>query len=295
MTALPLSVPYHHTVLDGPVRVLVATDGLPAADGAAALAAALAAERGAHVEVLSVVPPAPVSPHDRERADRERCARRRDAVRAQIERIAGTNDWDVAVEEGAPVSTIAQEAGLRGSHLVLVGLHSHGFAERVFHDDTPQRVLTRLDAPMLAVMPDVRGLFRHVLAAVDFTPSSDLAAQMAALLLADDGVLSLAHVEPPFDLDANGEDRREIYAGGVSSSMERLITQIQLPPAASMEPVVLSGAPYYELQDYVRTSGTQLVAVGSKRRGMVDRLSSPRLPNALLRSAAHSVLIAPER
>ncbi len=294
--------------------VLLATDGTTAADSAVQFTAALAGQRRARPQVLTVLPaatlratevavPARVDSEGAIEADRR--ARWLGDVERQLDARASAPStrgcpWPVDLAVGRPAANIVQEARRRGAGLIVVGLRPHGTLDRLFRDETALLVVRSAAVPVLAVTPQLAGLPRRVIAAVDFSRASLDAARAALSVIGDGGTLLLAHVQPEigFTPESAGDyDHR--YAQGVAGAFERLREQLDVPAGVSVETVALRGEPTTELLALVDRTGADLVAVGSQggapERGAPHRPALGSVTRALVRAGRTSLLVAPPR
>jgi len=132
------------TKLPAPGPILIATDGSDASDGAFAVAARLAKQRGAEVTVLAVLEPMPVFGYDIALPARakELNATRHDelAVRAKQQmRAQAALGWSLDVREGAPAVEIARAAREHDVSLIVLGIGDH--AQRLAGGDRGARGL----------------------------------------------------------------------------------------------------------------------------------------------------------
>lgn len=266
--------------------VLVATDGSGHADGAVAVGLELARTRGAVVRVLSVVEHSltmPATRGHREQIEIDRRDRRRDEVVRQLARLGAADDGDeLEVVDGAAVATIASAAAEADASLVVLGLHTHGFVDRMFRDETALRVLRRVRSPLLAVRPDQRGLPRDAVAAIDFGPASLAATREGAALLADGGCLRLLHAVPQ---TSGGEwaaalEQLDVFAAELTADHNLLV-----------ECVIRCGDPFAALDDELRERPTELVALGCGGCTATDPGRPGRLTSAYVRAAGVSLVV----
>jgi nucleotide-binding universal stress UspA family protein len=276
-------------------RLLLATDGSREADGAVSLAFALARARPATVEVLSVLPLTTYGGPPLRRAihEDERRAQRRHLIDEQLGRISPlAQHWPVDLDLGTPCSVIAAAASARFADLVIMGLSRHTLLDRVFRDETTLRVMRRLKVPLLAVAPALHDLPRRVVVAVDFSRSSIHAARIAAELVASGGELHLVHVEPP----ANTEESNAaafVYTQGVGGAFEKLIRSLNIPPSVRVTKVMVEGMPYTEMERVLSRARADLLALGTTRHDLIERVAVGRMTSAFTREANISLLAAP--
>lgn len=280
--------------------IVVATDGTHDADGAVRVGIALAQRDGTDATLLSVVEPTPADMGDESAADAERLTTitresREAALRAQRDRTHPVaRDWPYTIEIGDRVSGIVTDAERAQARLIVLGLGAHGMTARLFRRETALRVIRAAKTPVLAVPADARGVPHSVLAAVDFTESSEAAARNALALLGGEGTLYLAHVTPRVAIP-QGDSRtwEEVTSEGVLPRLERVAHRLDIPPGVSVEYVVLRGDPAHELMAFADQYRIDLVAVGAHGRSALSRLVLGSVSTKLVRSASCWVLVAP--
>lgn len=105
---------------------------------------------------------------------------------------------------GSPAEAIAEEAGRRGTDLIVMATHGYGAFRRFLLGSVSAKILHDAACPVLttaheAVKPQL-GLapFRHLLCAVDLGPASEAVVSQARAVAAHDNAgLTLIHVLPP--------------------------------------------------------------------------------------------------
>lgn len=285
-----------------PRAILIATDASDVAFGALRIGRLLAEATRARAELVSVVPvlPTPVAPVNpglvAVPTDRFEYGRRDSRLREVTDQlslaIGRDPGWPVTVRAGDAAEMIVQTATDHGDDLVVVGLRRHGMLDRVFRDETALNVMRRSPVPVLAVTPLLDALPRRVIVAVDFSRASVRAARLAAQVVARDGVLLLVHVQPEHrERDEATEGARLVYAQGLSSAFSRLRRDLGVPAGVTVEPVVLSGAPAAELLSLADRADASLIAIGSHRRALADRVLLGSVTAAVARDARCSMLV----
>jgi len=184
--------------------IIVASDGTHDSDGAVRVGMALGRRDQVNAALLSVVEPVRFaeehdgsSPADAERMTRLAIEAREGELSAQRHRThPGRRSWPFAIHVGDRVDEIVTYARHNGASLIVLGLGSHGVIARLLQRETALRVSRAASVPVLAVPPDAWGVPHSVLAAIDFTDSSEDAARAAVELLGGEGTLYLAHVTP---------------------------------------------------------------------------------------------------
>ena len=167
--------------------VLLATDGSEGSIAGAHVALALAAKYHATIHVVSVVdtrsapipPPldialamgdAVIGPVVHKQQEEE--------VRSSLSTATGQAvAWPIRITLGTPAISIVKEARRVGAVLIIVGLRRHGRLERAVHDETAIKVMRNSSCPVLGIVSGTTTLPTRVLAAVDFSETSLIAAR----------------------------------------------------------------------------------------------------------------------
>ena len=285
--------------------VLLAVDDIAGADAAAHIALALATSRHAlihvvHVEDLVSSPtPAPL------RQRQGGCdalpassvsSQRPLSVQASLSAtLSRAVDWPVRIMRGTPANAIAQEARRIGAVLIVVGLQRHGRVHRALHDETALTVMRHAVCPVLAVVPGMTELPERVLAAVDFSETSLLAARAAGAIMRDEGFLVLAYVAPLTGLSPD-DGELTVHELGVQAGFARTAETSQRE-GITFDHVVLHhelpSSPAEMLVEYAYAARTDLIAAGSVRREHGERLIMGSVSTELVRNGRQSLLIVP--
>ena len=277
---------------------LVATDGAERSDVALRAAHAIAARSSAAVEVLTVLDPLPiVTPEIQLPITPEMEAQRRDdrlaAVRAQIARAAGGGNWPLRIGEGSPMMTIADHAGDMGARLIVVGLGRHGMLERLFGDETALQLLRLADAPVLAVAASFEPPPRHIVAAIDFSPSSIRALRVAVELADPHATIDLVHVVTRDMSTAVWEQWQRTYSASVLKAFEDVRAELRIPSTFSVETFLVHGDPSREILSFADRVNADLISTGSHGHGFFSRMLLGSVATRILRGARCSVLGVP--
>jgi nucleotide-binding universal stress UspA family protein len=286
-------------------RMLVATDGTVEAGAAMRLAAVLAVRAGATPEVLSVLAPLPVPvpplaagfamvPTDA--LDDARRSARAAEIHDQIIAASGEaqSAWPTRVAFGDASRVITEVAAARTASAIILGLRPHGTLDRVFRDETALQVMRRATTPVLAVVPRLTGLPRRVIAAIDFSRGSLRAARAALEVMPEDGTLYLVHVRPQIGVLVDRcEGMEVIYAHGVGGAFARFRRELSAPPSVKLETVFLQGETTPELRSLVERAEADLIAIGSHRHSLMDRMILGSVTTALAHDARVSMLVSP--
>ncbi len=287
--------------------VLLATDGSEASIAGAHVALALAKKYHATIQVISVVDtrPAPMPPpldlalaisdavigagvHQQQEAE----------VRATISAALGQAiAWPIRITLGTPAGTIVKEAQRVGAALIIVGLRRHGRLDRAVHDETAVHVMRNAACPVLGVVSGTTDLPTRVLAAVDFTETSLVAARTARAVVGDGAVLVLAYV-PPLSGRMFDDGESVIHDLGVQAGFARTVRELG-DEGITFDHVVLHHelprTPAEMILEYAEAATSDLIAAGSVRHGRLDRWILGSVSRDLVRDGRRSVLIVPPR
>lgn len=282
-------------------RLLAASDGSEAAEGALRVAAALTARDHAALVTVSVVEPVPygvpipdiaIAVPMLPVADAAMLTARRDAIAAQAERC-GTPAAAVRVETAMPVQGILHAAQQTDAELVVLGIGRHGPLDRLFGSETALHVVRSAARATLAVPTTMTGAPTHALVGMDFSDSALAAARLAARLVGPTGRLTLVHVEPVGEpVPSMLAEWHGVYAEGVQAAFARTITGLGLPRTLQVETVTLAGHAANALLGLIERTGADLVTLGRHSYGAIERLLLGSVTTRVLRSATCAVAVA---
>jgi nucleotide-binding universal stress UspA family protein len=289
------------------MRIIVATDGEPAALGALRVARALAERHRARVEVISVVAPFPVPPSRVGGPEfvgidglvPAACGAARQRVGAQLaEAGPGCTAWPTAITIGPPAPTIARMADDRDATLIVIGQGRHALADRWLGSETALRVIRLSPVPVLVVPSDARTLPDCAVAAVDFSDFSHLAARAALDVLGPDARLHLAHVfwRPSEGIPwVGGHDWVEDFKDRARRELEEMARTLDGTAGVHVGAELLEGDPAGEILRLAAGVGAGLVTAGSHGTGFLGRILMGSVSTRLVRGASCMVLVVPPR
>lgn len=281
--------------------IVVATDGTHDADGAVRVGMAIGRRDGVNAALLSVVEPFAFlepdggSPTEAERLTRLAIDARQGELTAQRSRThPGRRTWPFAIHVGNRVDEIVGYAEHHGASLIVLGLGSHGAIARLLQRETALRVIRAARTPVLAVPSDAWGVPHSVVAAIDFTPSSEEAARTALQLLGGEGTLYLAHVTPRVTIP-QGDSRPwgQPAATEVLGRLEAVSRRLDPPAGVQVEFVSLYGEAAQELVAFAEQHRLDMIATGAHGRSRLGRLVLGSVSTKIVRSAHCWVLVAP--
>jgi nucleotide-binding universal stress UspA family protein len=286
--------------------VLVASDGAPFADALFAAARVVAASLDTRIAVLGVCEPTPLAPSvgggviaaPELDAMRQRSmlndVRRAVSLASSALASSGTTDWPIEVLLGAPPETLALEAERRGASLLVMGIGRHNPLDRLLGTETTLATLRRTHVPVLAVGTTFPPFPRHAVVGMDFSPASVRAAKLVVRLVGDAGRVVLVHVRPRFDHpSADWRAWDQEYGRTLTPLFADAIAQLEAPSGVTVESLTVRGDPAPALLAYAQQSGADLLAIGTQRHGVLDRLLVGSVATRVIRNTRLSTLAAP--
>jgi nucleotide-binding universal stress UspA family protein len=294
-------IPEVDPVLTGPV--LVACDGAPVHETIFTASRKVAAAIGVSVEVVGVCTPTveiaagvELVPIPAELDETRRRSMLDDVRRAVSIAPAGDPAWPVEVRLGAPARTLAEQARDRGASLLVMGIGRHNPLDRLFGTEVTLSTLRESSTPILAVGATYQGP-QHVVVGLDFSPCSIRAAQIALRLLEKEGRLTLVHVRPRFEHPSSEWQVWDAeYGRTLPPLFDSVRARLNVPDDVLLETVTLRGDPANSLLAYAQQAGADMVAVGTQRHSLLERIMVGSVASRLLRTARGcSVLAVPAR
>jgi nucleotide-binding universal stress UspA family protein len=216
-------------------------------------------------------------------------------VKKQLRDALGKDPvWPIELRSGDPPSTIAKVAESCDAEVIVLGLGHHQFMDRVFGSETTLHTLRTAHTPVFAVPQDFQQLPRHAVVGVDFSGTGMAAAHAAVTILPSLTSITLVHVAPRWDLQptAYAEWRVE-YERGVGPAFERVIRELDLPAGVRVKTAIREGKTTKELLAVVEEEGADVIVVGSKGLGFLDRVLVGSTATAIVRSAHCAVFAFP--
>lgn len=278
-------------------RIVAATDFSQASELALQRAALLAATHGATLHVATVLPAgwlgqvrAWFAGADVQADVDAVGARLRAAAGALAAARTGTGPIETQVVEGDPRDEIAACAQRVGAQLVVVGAHGRSLVGEAVLGSTALALLERCDVPILVVRNRVDGDYRQVLAGVAFDAAAQEAVRAAAALCPQ-ADLTLVHAyEDPFASELFlGQAAPEVEAHyrvrareAAQRALDEFVTRLGAL-AARCHRLLVYGPPGLHLTRTAQARQAELVALGSRRKGLLE--------TALLGSVAANVAL----
>jgi nucleotide-binding universal stress UspA family protein len=203
--------------------------------------------------------------------------------------------WRSKIVVGEPAFTLADLAESAQAALLVMGIGRHRALDRVFGSETTLRAIRVAPCPVLVVHPDLDGPFHDVVVAVDFSPASAYAAQLALPLLGPQATLHLVHVWRPEQTDdAEVAIANERYVQSLDRRFERFTELLDRPDGVEVKTIVREGKAAERVLDYASAHHADLIVAGRHGLNPLQRLLVGSQTTELLRRAGRSLLIAPE-
>ncbi|MBG4118591.1 universal stress protein [Pseudomonas aeruginosa] len=269
-------------------RILVATDLSSRSELAVMRAAALAKARNAELTVLNVLdddqPPVLIAPQ------RLAIANLLEVNGQALKERLGVESKAI-VRVGDPVVVINAVAEEIGADLLVMGAHRHTPLRDLFIGTTLERVVRNAKIPVLRAAGAPEEEYRRVLLALDFSPTSTRAVQMAGQLgFLDAASLTALHAFEPF---AKGMLR---YSGIKEDRVEHYVDQEELKANVELRDYVAGlglgrediqlrvgeGLPINVIMTEVRRQAPQLTVLGTQgltgfRRALIGSVAEAAL------------------
>jgi nucleotide-binding universal stress UspA family protein len=275
--------------------ILAATDFSPGGERALQRAAQLAAQHGAELTLLHVIPTLPLeafkrllleTPIETEQrlvnVARTQLRERADDLRARYGVAVG-----VHVGIGRVHAEINGHAQACGADLIVIGAHGEHFLRDVFLGTTVSKVLRAGRHPLLIVRSAKTDPYRRILAAVDFSPSSRLALRVA-LKMADPASIYVLHAfEAPFEgkmLYAGVSEQmvQQYHAQALNDARQKMEAFLTDLGGGEVARITEQGYAPAVIREQSQALGADLIVIG--KRGGTD------LDEALLGSVTKHVL-----
>ena len=188
------------------------------------------------------------------------------ARRLSMDLASGKIDAEVYVSEGTPHEIVLEAARRENSDLVITGMGRDESLARIQFGSTLDKLLQELPIPLLAVRRRVRGPYRHVVVATDFSPASQPALETAIRWFGD-AQLTLFHAYEGAGLggDALANDAWNTIA---NDQCDSFLAGMALEPSVlqRLHRVIDRGHPEVLLCDYVSHKEIDLVVLGTHGR-----------------------------
>lgn len=203
---------------------------------------------------------------------------------------------------GAPTRHILERAQKWPADLIVMGTHGASGFERFVLGSVTEKVLRKAPCPVLVVPREadapsgVPVVFRRILCATDFSPSSQRALSYAISLAGEaGGSLTLVHAVEAFaeePLSRPSFDVPEYRTALEAAARERLAQLVPEDVRAwcECETIVRTGKAYREILDVARERQIDLIVLGVRGRNPMDLALFGSTTNHVVRAADCPVL-----
>lgn len=293
------------------MRILVATDGSPAAAVGIKQASHLAERSGGEIRIVAVVPPpadllgaAWIGADDAtERSLAATSARSLLALRLhdEFERVPGIVSASTAILEGDPAEAIVAEALRWGADLIVVGARGHGALAAILLGSVSEEVVDRSPLPTLVAR---QGRLERLVVAVDGSPASRAAVGIVAgpaFRGLRSWVVDVAPTSHPWWLGLGTENRAKLdrvaelcrEAGELDRAAAEAATATLRSAGMEANSNHRIGDAAEEILRTADSLGTDTIVIGTRGRTGIGRLILGSVTRKVLRHAAESVLVVP--
>lgn len=229
------------------------------------------------------------------------------AMKDMAARIPAGVPLDFKIEEAGYIhEEIVAQIGATHADLLVLGTHGRSGFQHLFLGSVTEKVIRKATCPTLVVPPragdvppNVPVQFDQILCAVDFSESSLDAVEYAVEIAGESGSrLTLLHVVdiPTLRSEEPGVvavDLGRIRQAAVEDARRRLRDLVPDHARANgiVEPAVVEGRAHPEILRHAADGQSDLIVMGARGRGAVDRLLFGSTTHHVIRAARCPVLI----
>ncbi len=274
--------------------ILVASDLSARSDRALARAVLLADQHEAKLVVVHVVDEdLPAASANRQVEDAERLLH---AALAELPEAAGLVS-EVRVVVGEHYQAILAEGETAGADLVIVGQHRKDILLDLFRGSTGERIIRFGNRPVLVVKSPVSHRYVSVIAAVDFSPPSRQAIEVAVKLAPDADVKLVHAFDIPFrgllfggaSLEQLAKKHQQQFQEMVEAQTREFLGTLSTP-VALRQVIAREGGPEETVLAVVAETRSDLLVVGTHGRSGLGRVLLGSVAEAMLARAPCDVL-----
>lgn len=254
------------SIIAPPARLLLATDLSSRCDRALDRAAQIAGEWQAELVALNVLDVA-ASPDQAlawATGSDEDCVL--NIARQQLARDLSGLDIRATMRmarAGDAAATIREAAASTDCSLVVTGVARNEFFGRWLLGSTVERLARSLPQPLLVVRNRVRGPYRRIVVATDFSASSRHALLATARLFPGRELILYHACEIPLDGASDRPPKTRLNRDVEQGECAEFLATSELPADTRIRPVIEHGALETTLTQYVRNHEIDLVAMGT--------------------------------
>lgn len=285
-----------------PSKILLATDLSARCDRALARAIALAESWNAVLVIAHVMETRLEDLHSLENDDAPSWRRGPDraaALEAQIRKELAPlyqGPLVVRVTDGEAAQRIEEIARDEACGLIISGLARARTFERSILGSTVERLLRHAPAPVLVVRNRAAGAYRAVVAATDFSDSSQHALEAALKFFPNAGVTLFHGFEIPFETLTTRTDWSAQIAVYQAETAEPFLAKSEIATAnrARIQLLIERGAPEVLLAAYAADKPVDLIVTGSHGRSAMFDILIGSIAKRIVENAPTDVLIVRE-
>lgn len=260
------------------LNILAATDFSPYSERALRRAAQLASGHGARLHLVHVIDDKLLRLFAESLNASSPTLRQQllASARQRLEESAGqlAREFGIVVVKemlkGGIHAQLAQYAARHAIDLSVLGAQGEHFAREVFIGSTVSRFLRKGRQATLIVRSEALGAYGRVLVAVDFSPASRLAVEMALRVVPDEAVRVLHVCEVAFESKLRfagvGEEELESMRHQVAQDAKHKLDDFLdgMPGGAALARAVIPGQPSVAVLAEARAMDADLVVMGKR-------------------------------
>jgi nucleotide-binding universal stress UspA family protein len=290
-------------------RIFCATDFSDFAKGVVAYGITLAAEFHAKLYICHVIDlPAVTTYGEAVTGPIEHQNRFMGYARREIDRLIGNSsvEYQSLISIGNTTEEITRLADEHAADLVITATHGRSGLKRFFLGSVTERLMRTLPCPLLVIRGAEEGKrtkslkkfpFKKVLVGCDFSTDFEFALEYAISIAQEfQSELHLVHVVEPsgykdlFKLPSEpGERFKEELYDTIQDKLKTMVTEEALN-WITLKTKLLVGKPYEELVRYAQLKDVDLIALGTRGRGMVEDILVGSTTDRVIRQAPCPVL-----
>lgn len=292
------------TTLPGPI--LAATDFSALARHAAERAAHLAHETETPLTLMHVLPGGALEQlrewlgagHPLEQQLHEEADRHLGALAAELQ-THGPATVSPVLSTGSPLVEIGRQCEDQDVSLLVVGARGSGFLRQLVLGSTSERLLRRTRRPMLIVRHRPHDAYRHVLVALDFSPWSAHAIELARQVAPGARLLLFNAYQVPFEskLRYAGVDAATIEHYRHQARADALQRVLSLADSTGLKagewaPCIVEGDPSQRLIEQEQEQDCDLVVLGKHGRSVTEDMLLGSVSKHVLAEGSTDVLVS---
>lgn len=213
--------------------------------------------------------------------------------------LAGAPDTAIRVVAGRVVDELVAQAASLDAGLVVLGARGEGFLRHLVLGTTAERVLRKLQRPVLVVRQMPYDGYRRVLVAVDFSPASAEALRLASVVAPSAQRVLVHAFELPFEskLHFAGVDEAAIdgYRRRAEAEARSRLGAFAAQAGLGRDQarlIVGRGDPSRVVVERQQDEGCDLIVVGKRGKGVVEELLLGSVTKHVLAESTTDVLVA---